>query len=62
MKKQDTCVYGGGAAIWLTGKQSEYIKILHMSGKYGLEDSFNIEGMKAGMFSFKEMIDRFSTV
>ena len=34
--------------------------MLLLSGKYDLEDSFDIEGMKAGVFSFKEMIERFS--
>jgi predicted metal-binding protein len=39
---------------------SEYKKMLLLSGKYDLEDSLDFEGMKAGMISFKKMIDLFN--
>lgn len=39
---------------------SQYAKMLLFSKKYNLEDSFDFEGMTAGMHDFKKAADQFS--
>ncbi|MGN0478894.1 MAG: DUF2284 domain-containing protein [Hominenteromicrobium sp.] len=41
------------------GRVLQYDKMLLLSKKYTLEDSFDFEGMRAGLFDFKKTIDAF---